>query len=85
MDHTGRIAVEVGIARIDSAKVGEQGYEYAVSLIDSIANLVNIAHAIPSVDLAGFEDDGVHDYDVTRAAMGMEFARPPGLLAYAIK
>jgi hypothetical protein len=54
-DRVFRISVKIRVTRIDSAKVGKQGNNAAVPLIDTIAYFVNFRNFGPGDYLARFE------------------------------
>jgi hypothetical protein len=55
IDHIPRVAVKIGIARIDAAKIGQQRNETAVALVDTVADLVNVRNVVPGQDIADGE------------------------------
>ena len=52
VDDVGGFAVEIRVAGIDSAEVGEQRYQTAIALVDAVANPVHLGDALPKEDIA---------------------------------
>jgi hypothetical protein len=52
MNQITRVAVKVRIARIDDAEIGEKRDQPAAALVDTVADLMDLADLIPGKDTA---------------------------------
>jgi hypothetical protein len=53
MDRIGRFALNVGVARVDPAEVGEQRDKSAISLKNAVSHLMDLSDLHPAQDGAG--------------------------------
>jgi len=54
VNHVRRLALEIRVARVDAAEVGEQGYDAPIPMIDPIARLVHLGNLGPGQNVSRF-------------------------------